>query len=350
MKKNHFNFSINKTKICNTMKTLKFLTFFLLLGTITVQAQVGINITNPDSTAILHIHSNENQGILLPIVCSAGRSVRSTPPGMAAEGLLVFDSVDKVYYFFNRSTREWIALNPFQVGAERDTNYTRIGSDDVRLAAPFQNRNVVIGGDTAHPEARLHVKGNIRSDNTIYARYIDIARKIDARAAHIVDSLFSKKIRSISLTTTTANITTADVGTLNAVNINGRIPIGSIVMWDGDSSDIPPCWRIVDSMGGRFPVGAGNVRFPAGTQGISYNPRQIGGLNEVVLTIEQMPRHNHGHGYFRTGFGGSFSRQATGSGSGTFESDFVGGDQPHENRPPFYAVFFIRKYSNDCPS
>lgn len=67
------------------------------------------------------------------------------------------------------------------------------------------------------------------------------------------------------------------------------------------------------------------------------------GDDEVTLTVDEMPRHQHGVGRASTQ-----DTSATGSGfdpspdSGTNEeTSFAGGGQPHENRPPFYALTYI---------
>lgn len=92
-------------------------------------------------------------------------------------------------------------------------------------------------------------------------------------------------------------------------------------------SDITlPDWR------GRFIVGAGGV----------YDLGDIGGSDDVTLTVNQMPAHTHTYtppianvdveppvGAPDLAAGISLTPANTGS---------TGGDQPHENRPPYYAV------------
>jgi hypothetical protein len=342
------------------MKPLKLLTIFLLLGFTTIQAQVGINILEPDTTAILHIHSN-TKGVLLPILSDESRNALGTAP--AAEGLLVYDSVDKIYYFFNRTTKKWIALNPFQVNEETNAIDT---TGDVRLAPNFRDRNVVIGGNNARAEAKLHVHGDIKSTNAIHANDSIWSPKINTTIGNIntvyakvadVDTIRTRRLHVDTITSAVrANNIYAD--TIRASALNGRIPVGAIVMWDGPLNTVPRCWAVVDSMGGRFPVGAGNVRVTTGTQGISYSPRQIGGMNEVALTQPQMPRHNHSWTMSQRSSGANSTQAGDGRtytyagsdtqrGTPTITVTDAGDGQPHENRPPFYGVYFIRKMSND---
>jgi len=130
-----------------------------------------------------------------------------------------------------------------------------------------------------------------------------------------------------------------------AQDFSRQLPVGTIVMWTGTTNTIPQCWEVVDDMAGKFPVG---VRSSGGNYQAGRDIDNAGksGLNEVTLTVAQMPSHNHGGGYF--GDHGSGYSRGSGSGSGNFTSPSVGGDQAHENRPPFYGVYFIKKTSNTC--
>jgi hypothetical protein len=354
------------------MKTLKLLIILSLLG-FTAKAQVGVNTLDPDTTAILHIYSN-NKGVLLPILDSSARAPLGSDgsyvaPG--ADGLLVYDSVGKVYYFLNRSTGKWLALNPFQTTDEEDISGH--GNDDIRLATRFQGRNVVIGDSNADVGMKLHVKGNIKSDNTLYAEN-----------ARISDSTWSKKMGSDSIKAKFTDITTAHITTANFNNIkatsnidtivaltihsNSIIPIGGIIMWSGHKDSVPSCWRIFDEMADKFPVGVHttdastiyNVR-----QSIDKNWRS--GQNEVALNINQMPRHQHRFRDVRKNNEVSGSSWAHVPGSyneirdGLNEEKYTdfrgnsalgdneGNGQAHENRPPFYGVYFIIKTSNSRP-
>ena len=164
-------------------------------------------------------------------------------------------------------------------------------------------------------------------------------------------------------------------------------PIGVIQMWGGPVENIPLGWKLCDGNGGtpnltdKFIVGAG----------VSYNVGDVGGLKEVILTEAQMPRHSHngstqdagshshsisinqsgshshnGHvaeasGTWRGGGNnsapnstsnpGSVSNNGlhshsanianSGSHSHTFSTQEIGQSQPHENRPPYFALCYI---------
>ena len=149
---------------------------------------------------------------------------------------------------------------------------------------------------------------------------------------------------------------------------------GMIMMWYGSSNNVPNGWAICDGKNGtpnltdRFIVGAGS----------SYSLGALGGTNTVTLNTNQMPSHTHvisGNGSgdvigsFRTWkcdpqATGCFSQTSAGTicnsrdsgGDGGWRIDLKasnlatnmkvansGGNQAHENRPPYYALFYIMK-------
>lgn len=130
---------------------------------------------------------------------------------------------------------------------------------------------------------------------------------------------------------------TSDANGLASWQIHGGgVPSGVIVMWSGTLASIPTGWALCDGTSGtpdlrdRFLVGAGN----------EYAVSDIGGEKEHTLTTNEMPSHTHSggvmahHGAAPGDDGAIMTLNTTGS---------TGGDQPHENRPPYYALAFIMK-------
>lgn len=142
------------------------------------------------------------------------------------------------------------------------------------------------------------------------------------------------------------------------------VPAGGIILWDGALNELPTGWQLCDGSSGtpdlrdRFIVGAGN----------SYAIGNSGGAANVTLTVEQMPSHNHGgstniagaHNHSLTipeqdSANGSdaYANGSNSDPSNTFTTstdgdhshaiDSEGSGQPHENRPPYYALAFICK-------
>lgn len=153
----------------------------------------------------------------------------------------------------------------------------------------------------------------------------------------------------------------------NNIVIGSGVPKGAILMWSGSITTIPSGWALCNGINGtpdlrdRFIVGAGRA----------YSIGATGGEKEVKLTEAQMPKHKHGSGNLNTNSAGSHghsfeigystSRDEGGSLnsniSGTRntstaglhthsisgDTSYAGSDQPHENRPPYFALAFIMK-------
>lgn len=122
---------------------------------------------------------------------------------------------------------------------------------------------------------------------------------------------------------------------------DGAIVKGIIVMWSGQVAQIPTGWALCNGQNGtpdlrdRFIVGAGN----------SYAVASTGGAATVALTVEQMPAHSHRYSHIVTSIdgGGNFPANNNDSPLRDFDTTTVGGNQAHENRPPYYALAFIMK-------
>jgi microcystin-dependent protein len=140
------------------------------------------------------------------------------------------------------------------------------------------------------------------------------------------------------------------------------VPLGGIIMWSGTIANIPTGWALCNGANGtpnltsKFIVGAGSdsgtgVTFNAttGATSGSYAPGNSGGQTAHQLTIAELASHNHEFGngnYYWTGdaavpkdfgnFSGNSYEMTTTSAVAS-----QGGNQYHENRPPYYALAFI---------
>lgn len=95
-----------------------FLAGFLILNMFLVKGQnsVGIGIVNPNKNAVLDLVSQgNNQGLLVPRLTTAQRTASSFTSTLTnnENGLLVFDSSDNTFYFWQNS--QWL---PFKTGLE----------------------------------------------------------------------------------------------------------------------------------------------------------------------------------------------------------------------------------------
>lgn len=133
-------------------------------------------------------------------------------------------------------------------------------------------------------------------------------------------------------------------GTTTGKAIYNPIPVGGIIMWSGSVASIPTGWALCNGQNGtpdlrdRFIVGAGST----------YSPNDVGGVASVTLTVEQMPAHTHNATArtFSSSQGGGNPYPFVGhppSSGGSISLDTQGGSQPHENRPPYYALAYIMR-------
>lgn len=118
------------------------------------------------------------------------------------------------------------------------------------------------------------------------------------------------------------------------------VPQGTILPWYGKLSDIPSGFALCNGKNGtpnlldRFLVGAGS----------SYSLGATGGEDKHKLTIAEMPSHTHGipdnNNYKNDGVGFDSGSSSV---RGYIQSTATGGNQAHENRPPYYALYYIMK-------
>lgn len=166
----------------------------------------------------------------------------------------------------------------------------------------------------------------------------------------------------------------------------GILPAGSIMIWSGSAATIPVGWVLCDGSNGtpnlldRFVTGAGST----------YAVGATGGVTSVTLTQAEMPAHihnfsgtlanagshthslsdpRHSHYYLTpSGVGALHSGSGNFVGNSTIlagtdpsftgvsiqnggehthnvitNSTYIGGDESHDNMPPYYALCYVMK-------
>lgn len=223
------------------------------------------------------------------------------------------------------------------------------------------------------------VGGVFANTVTIFEQFENVDYNTDANDDTILDSL--PAYRTIYAKCGTGGIDIFNFSQLIRLKKLYELhPVGSIIMWAGAIGDIPAGWKLCDGQNGtpnlidRFIVGAGG----------SYNVGATGGTNNVSIAQQNLPNYtmsgtssnngSHSHSYV-DGFyiekgqnGNGFSSEyvgtgkqgsgdtdddnryiwtksrTTGSGGShthTFSVSTGGGNQPLENRPPYFALCYI---------
>ena len=160
-----------------------------------------------------------------------------------------------------------------------------------------------------------------------------------------------------------------------SLETTSNVPTGTVISWYGNLSYLPDGWLLCDGSNGtpdlrnKFITGAGD----------NYLLGDTGGSDNVKLVANEMPNHFHTYGYHNNNNGGYFLTSGdivrlpkrangtypgkwNGSGGGGYSSwdggsGFGSGqnlitsyqvssgvaDYAHENRPPFYALYYLIK-------
>jgi microcystin-dependent protein len=159
--------------------------------------------------------------------------------------------------------------------------------------------------------------------------------------------------------------------TIKATKIvaDGAVFTGMILMWFGSVYDIPTGWALCNGDDGTPDL---KDKFIVAT-GEKYSVGNTGGADSVTLSVDQMPKHNHANssisiagihaheywfddenagdgpsGIYPQGDGGirtdkTQSTLVAGAHSHSLSISENGNNEPHENRPPYYALYFIMK-------
>ena len=149
-----------------------------------------------------------------------------------------------------------------------------------------------------------------------------------------------------------------NLGVAGSISGLGTVPVGAIVIWNGQSNKIPDGWALCNGNNGtpdlrnRFVVGAGK----------SYKPGATGGNASYHLTTNHLPAHSHLYagdddlvkvkpgntGYSATSnikeTPGGFDAVSSSSGNARiYRTSAVGGGVDIDNRPPYYALCYIMR-------
>ena len=208
----------------------------------------------------------------------------------------------------------------------------------------------------------------IDADTTSVANSVNVGVNLNSTDADQFVSFFSANSgnqpnRVDSDFTYNPSTNTLKVG--NIVDSSGNASAfvtGMIILWYGDTSNIPGGWVLCNGQNGtpdlrdRFVIGAGN----------NFNPGDTGGSNSVTLSEANLPSHRHfvvsnalggqnrtnsnvsANNQVRKGTGAgnlyeSYNLASTGSDAAAGRSSAVGSGTPFDNKPNYHALCYIMK-------
>lgn len=200
------------------------------------------------------------------------------------------------------------------------------------LAVPY----ATFASDVAQAKRDFTVSG------TLTAKNLSVANALTAGSVAVSGAVGGATLETSGNTTVKGNLTVN-----GEIKGKGMVPVGTIIMWSGSLSELPSEWALCNgdngtpNLSGRFIVGAGG----------GYAIGATGGEEMHKLTINEMPSHRHKTVVKTVGYGASHNSKPEvvtydgymkNNGARVLEAGgFTGGDQPHENRPPYYALAFI---------
>lgn len=387
-----FDMKYNKYNIIS--KALIIALIMVLFLPTAVIAQVGINNPSPDSTAVLDLQST-SKGFLIPRMSSSQRNSMASNGNIPANALLVFDTDINKYFAYSDTYSRWLLLNPWysddnnliSYGAT-NTNY-KINvhvSSSTKIFNTYSSYSGISSDSLKFQSKYLFTDASILSSGMKFNAKVSGGNFILMKAYYNNQPKMTLKSNGnlgLGYTNPTKKLEVSGdaeaSGEVTAAKFVGKgtIPIGGIIIWSGSISNIPSGWTLCDGNNGtpnlkdRFIIGSGGT----------FATNSTGGAASVTVSSTQMPSHdhtgtansvgNHRHSVVRDqeDNGGSNSaayhgqhgtddqyklqrhssdanRWNTSSAGGhthTFTSGNTGSSQPHENRPPYFALAYIMR-------
>jgi hypothetical protein len=152
---------INKKQI--TMKQI--ITILIILFSATTFAQnVGIGTLTPDASAQLHI-SSTTKGLIIPRMTSAEKLLIAAP----ADGLMVYDTDIKNFWYYDNAAATWKELNSLNVLPVGLTNNTLRHDGTSWVTDNYvTNTGSKVGIGITAPTEGLHIDSSVKIGNSVW--------------------------------------------------------------------------------------------------------------------------------------------------------------------------------------
>ena len=119
---------------------------------------------------------------------------------------------------------------------------------------------------------------------------------------------------------------------IDTLAVKAAYPVGSIYMSVNSTNPSTLFGGTWEQLKDRFLLAAGNT----------YSAGSTGGEATHKLTVKEMPSHKHANAS-RTGAGSQSNTPGYYAGSAYDSTGSAGGDQPHNNMPPYLAVYVWKR-------
>ncbi len=184
-----------------------FLFAFMMLNTATLSAQVGIGTVTPHASSVLDVTST-TQGMLTPRMTTAEKNAITSP----ANGLMVFDTTLKGFYFYDTTSSLWLPMNNVAASSDR-LNFKRIKSTDV-LATVLAAEKAAGGGTkyVLNTNTLYEINGTVLVDlpidlNNAYITGLDTNEdKLVKATGNLFEGSKGGSIRNLLLQATLGNV------------------------------------------------------------------------------------------------------------------------------------------------
>ncbi|WP_281234068.1 hypothetical protein [Flavobacterium gelatinilyticum] len=178
--------------------------FFLFLS-FKGNAQIGIGTVTPNASSVLDV-SSTTQGLLAPRMTTTQRNAITTP----ADGLLVYDTTAKSFYFYSSGTSTWVAISN---SISPRLNFKRIRSTD-NLAVVLADELAAGGGAKylLNSSTLYEINGTVNFNfpidlNNAYVSGLDPNDDVIVRASgNIFEGATGGSIRSVTLRATAGSV------------------------------------------------------------------------------------------------------------------------------------------------
>ena len=128
----------------------------------------------------------------------------------------------------------------------------------------------------------------------------------------------------------------------NLMGIDERVLANVIVLTDQDCAVLGPDWGRYEAINGRFPLAAGETEDINGERR-TFALEQEGGEYSHRLTIPEMPSHTHPYRRIDSAVNAKAANHRSEVVQANGQTGTTGGDQPHNNIPPYLVVNFCHK-------